>query len=86
MHVLENWVYRMFSLFLNWIKNLVLVSKITTDNSYIVEFISSDFVIKDPNSRTIGKGYKQGQFYALDSSFQEALSTIKEGNSFSLWH
>ena len=38
--------------------NLILISKITSDNSYTVEFTSFDFVIKDQNRRTMGKGHK----------------------------
>nr|GLL27111.1 hypothetical protein L195_g010371 [Ipomoea trifida] len=67
-------------------KNLISVSKITSENFCTVEFTSSDFVIKDHNKRTIGKGHRQGQLYALEPGFQEALSAIKGDNSFSVWH
>nr|GMD84145.1 Retrovirus-related Pol polyprotein from transposon RE1 [Ipomoea batatas] len=43
-------------------------------------------LISDHNKRTIGKGHRQGQLYALEPGFQEALSAIKGDNSFSLWH
>lgn len=68
------------------VKNLVSISKITTDNSCTIDFPSIHFVIKDYNKRTTKKRHKQGQLHALDSSFQEVLSTIKRVSSFSLWH
>lgn len=68
------------------VKNLVSISKITTDNSCTIDFPSFHFVIKDYNKRTTKKRHKQGQLHALDSSFQEVLSTIKRVSSFSLWH
>lgn len=67
-------------------KNLISVSKLTTDNFCTVKFSPSDFVIKDHNKQIIGKGIKRGDLYALDSNSQQALTTITGINDSSLWH
>lgn len=67
-------------------KNLILVSKIIADNLSTIEFTLCDFVIKDQSKRTIRKGHKEKQLYALDSSFHEALFAIRGEDLFSLWH
>ena len=68
-------------------KNLLSVGKFTSDNSCIFEFTSSGFVVKDRNQRTIARGHKKGQLYALDGIFHEAFSAIRKGGSTSsVWH
>lgn len=68
-------------------KNLLFVGKFTSDNLCTFEFTSSGFFIKYQTKRTIARGHKRGQLYALDDNKQEVLSAIRKGgSSSSIWH
>ena len=67
-------------------KNMLSVGKFTSENICTFEFTSSGLVVKDQNQETIVRGHKKGQLYALDGTFQEALSAIRKGGSSTIWH
>ena len=58
-------------------KNLLSVSQLTHDNVSLFAFDANGFVIKDQNQRTLAKGHKKGQLYALDEAQALVLVAIK---------
>jgi hypothetical protein len=66
-------------------KNLLSVSQLINDNDCIFEFNSNGFTIKDQKQRTLAKGHKQGNLYALNGEKIEALTTTKDESS-ETWH
>ena len=68
-------------------KNLLSISQLTHDNVSLFAFDANGFVIKDQNQRTLAKGHKKGQLYALDEAQALALAAIKTPSAPStLWH
>lgn len=58
-------------------KNLLSVAQLTLDNSCSIAANSHDFVIKDPQGKTLAKGHKKGGLYALQEDCHHALTAVK---------
>lgn len=68
-------------------KNLLSISKLTSENKYSMEFTSLGFFIKNQKQQIIAKGSRRGGLYALDNGHHEVLSAIQKGKASSkLWH
>lgn len=59
-------------------KNILSISKLTSDNACSIEFNANAFIIKDQNQKVLARGHKKDGLYAFDDGHLNAFSAIKE--------